>query len=86
VQFAFWDGRDGSVTIHRTGRYAVEYRFAALEDVAAKTRTMPDAFIAENGTDVTEAFRRYLRPLLGRDMPQAGRLRLHRVPPVANGS
>jgi 6-phosphofructokinase 1 len=82
VQFAFWDGRDGSVTIHRTGRYAVEYRFAALEDVAGKTRTMPDAFIAENGTDVTEAFRRYLRPLLGRDMPQAGRLRHHPVPVV----
>ena len=29
----------------------------------------------QNGNHVTDAFRAYLRPLLGSDMPQAGRLR-----------
>ena len=43
--------------------------------MAAKTRTMEDALIAPSGTDVSDAFRRYLEPLLGADMPQARRLR-----------
>jgi ATP-dependent phosphofructokinase / diphosphate-dependent phosphofructokinase len=42
--------------------------------VAAKTRVMEDAFINAVGNDVTAAFRDYLRPLLGSDMPQAHRL------------
>ena len=83
VQFALWGDRDGSVAIHRTGQYSVEYRLAALEEVAGKTRTMPDAFIAENGTDLTDAFRSYLWPLLGRGMPVAGRLRHHAVPRIS---
>jgi 6-phosphofructokinase 1 len=36
---------------------------------------MDDAFIAPGGTDVTDAFRMYLRPLLGSGMPDAYRLR-----------
>jgi len=47
--------------------------------VAAKTRTMPDEFISANATDVTDAFRLYLRPLLGSGMPEAHRLRLNPV-------
>jgi 6-phosphofructokinase 1 len=50
--------------------------------VAGKTRTMEDHFIAENGTDITDAFRLYLRPLLGSGMPDAFRLRTHQVPKV----
>jgi 6-phosphofructokinase 1 len=46
-----------------------------LAMVAGKTRVMDDAFIADNGTDVTEAFRLYLRPLLGSGLPEAYRLR-----------
>ena len=38
---------------------------------------MEDEFIAPNGTDVTDAFRMYLRPLLGSGMPDAFRLRHH---------
>jgi 6-phosphofructokinase 1 len=83
VQFALWGDRDGSVVIHRTGQYSVEYRLAALEEVAGKTRTMPDEFIAENGTELTDAFRSYLWPLLGRGMPVAGRLRHHAVPRIS---
>lgn len=75
VQFAHWLDRDGTVTIRRTGFYSVDYRFDELDLVAGKTRTMPDAFLSESGTDVTDAFYLYLRPLLGSGMPDAHRLR-----------
>lgn len=75
VQFAMGGDRDGTVAIKRVGDYAVNYELLALTDVAAKTRTMDDAFIDEQGTGVTEAFRRYLRPLLGREVPEVHRLR-----------
>lgn len=75
VQYAMGEGRDGSVTIHRAGNYAVEYRLSPLQEIAGKTRTMPDDFIAASGTDVTDAFRTYLRPLLGTGMPDTHRLR-----------
>jgi 6-phosphofructokinase 1 len=75
VQFAMWGDRDGSVAIKRTGFYSVDYELMALDDVAGKTRTMEDEFIAPSGTDVTDAFRLYLRPLLGSGMPDAFRLR-----------
>jgi 6-phosphofructokinase len=82
VQFAMWGQQDGSVTIQRTGFYSVDYKLMPLEAVAGKTRTMEDEFISESGTDVTDAFRMYLRPLLGKGMPDAFRLRLNRVPKV----
>jgi 6-phosphofructokinase len=75
VQFALRDDADGSVAIKRVGDYAVDYHKVALESVAAKTRVMEDRFIAPAGNDVTEAFRDYLRPLLGSDMPIVARLR-----------
>jgi hypothetical protein len=43
---------------------------------------MPDEFISPCGSDVTDAFRYYLRPLLGSGMPDAYRLRLARVPKI----
>jgi 6-phosphofructokinase len=82
VQFAFTNGRDGSVAIKRTGNYSVDYELLALADVAGKTRTMDDEFITASGTDVTDAFRLYLRPLLGSGMPDAYRLRQNRVTKV----
>jgi 6-phosphofructokinase 1 len=75
VQFAMWGDRDGSVAIKRTGFYSVDYELLPLDQVAGKTRTMEDEFIAASGTDVTDAFRLYLRPLLGSGMPDAFRLR-----------
>ena len=57
VQFAMWGDADGSVAIERTGYYSVDYKLVPLEAVAGKTRTMPDEFIADSGTDVTDAFR-----------------------------
>jgi len=44
-----------------------------LSAVAAKTRHMPDEFIAKGGNDVTDEFRDWLRPLVG-EMPKIGRL------------
>ncbi|MGP7983079.1 6-phosphofructokinase [Rhodoblastus sp.] len=82
VQFAMWSGRSGSVAIKRTGYYSVDYQLAALESVAGKTRVMEDEFITSCGTDVTDAFRMYLRPLLGSGMPDAYRLRPNHVAKV----
>jgi 6-phosphofructokinase 1 len=82
VQFAMWGRSDGSVAIKRTGFYSVDYELLPLAAVAGKTRTMDDEFIAPSGTDVTDAFRMYLRPLLGSRMPDAYRLRPAPVPKV----
>jgi ATP-dependent phosphofructokinase / diphosphate-dependent phosphofructokinase len=85
VQWAMWSDTDGSVTIHRTGFYSVDYRLTPLEKIAGKTKVMPDEFIDPSGTDVTDAFRMYLRPLLGSGLPDVHRLRLHRVPKILKG-
>ncbi|MBZ8138482.1 6-phosphofructokinase [Rubrivivax gelatinosus] len=82
VQFAMWGTSDGSVAIKRTGFYSVDYELLPLATVAGKTRTMDDEFITPEGTDVTDAFRMYLRPLLGSRMPDAFRLRRAPVPKV----
>ena len=85
VQYAMWGDRDGSVAIKRIGYYAADYALLPLSEVAGKTRTMDDAFINEAGTDVTDAFRLYLRPLLGSAMPDAYRLRPAPVAKVLAG-
>jgi ATP-dependent phosphofructokinase / diphosphate-dependent phosphofructokinase len=82
VQFAMWGKVDGSVAIKRTGFYSVDYELLPLAAVAGKTRVMEDEFITPSGTDVTDAFRMYLRPLLGTGMPDAFRLRHHPVAKV----
>jgi 6-phosphofructokinase 1 len=79
VQYAMWGEHSGSVTIERTGYYSVDYKLVPLQAVAGKTRTMPDEFISPNGTDVTDAYRLYLRPLLGKSLPDAYRLRRNTV-------
>ena len=83
VQLALRGDGGGSVAIKRIGDYAVDYQKVALESVAAKTRVMEDHFIAPAGNDVTEAFRAYLRPLLGADMPTVAQLRGAKVPKLA---
>jgi ATP-dependent phosphofructokinase / diphosphate-dependent phosphofructokinase len=84
VQYAMWGQRNGSVAIKRTGFYSVDYELVPLTEVAGKTRVMEDVFITESGTDITDAFRLYLRPLLGSDMPDAYRLRPAPVAKVLN--
>ncbi len=82
VQYAMWGQVNGSVAIKRTGFYSVDYELLPLEAVAGKTRTMEDVFISASGTDVTDAFRLYLRPLLGSGMADAFRLRPAAVPKI----
>lgn len=81
VQYAVWHNVDGSVVIRRVGDYAVEYDLVKLEEVAAKTKVMPDEFIAPEGNNVTEEFRHYVLPLVGTP-PTAVRLFAPRVPKV----
>jgi ATP-dependent phosphofructokinase / diphosphate-dependent phosphofructokinase len=82
VQFACWHNVDGSVTIHRTGNYSVDYRITKLEDIAAKTRHMPDEFINAEGNHVTDAFFAYCRPLVGSGLLAPARIRAPKVDKV----
>jgi len=84
VQYAIWHDLDGSVTIHRTGFYSVNYKLTPLSEIAAKTKHMPDEFIDRENSHITDAFRMYLRPLLGSDFPQAHRIRAPRVGKILN--
>ncbi len=74
VHYACGNNRNGSVVIKRTGDYVVNYELANLVDIAAKTRRLPGEFINADGNDVTDAFRSYLRPLIGDDRPCLERL------------
>lgn len=74
AQFAIWYDADGSVTIHRTGDYSVDYQLTSLDLVARHTKLMPDEYINDTGNYVTEAFRNYARPLVG-SLPNIAHLR-----------
>ena len=84
AQFAIWQNVDGSITIHRTGFYSVDYKLSSLKDVAAKTKLMPDEYITKEANNVTEAFKYYLAPLLGSNMPAASMLRAPRAEKILN--
>ena len=85
VQYAVSEAVDGSVALKRIGDYAVDYTLLPLESVAGKTKTMADEYIAASGTDVTPAFRDYLRPLLGSGFAETHRLRPNHVPKILKG-
>lgn len=74
AQFAIWYDADGSVTIHRTGDYSVDYRLTPLDQVARHTKSMPPEFINDKGNYVTDAFKNYARPLVG-SLPSIAHLR-----------
>ena len=84
VQFALWHNMDGSVVLDRTGFYSVDYRLAPLSAVAGKTRHMPDEFINAAGNHVTDAFKFYVRPLLGSGLGSATQLRAPRAEKILN--
>lgn len=79
AQFAIWHNIDGSITIHRTGFYSVDYKLSKLKDVAGLTKLMPPEFINARGNNVTNEFKYYLTPLLGTGMPSASMLRAPRA-------
>ena len=64
VQYSVWNNVDGSVAIRRTGDYSVDYFLTELASVAKHTKHMPDDFM-EGEADVSRAFMRYARPLIG---------------------
>ena len=80
VRFAHTQDRDGSIVIRRTGDYAATIDIVELHEIAAKTKTMDDAFINAAGNDVTDAFLSYVRPLIGGALPPVGRVRAPGVP------
>ncbi len=84
VQLAMWNDLDGSVTIKRTGNYSVDYILESFDDIAGQTRQMPDEFINQAGNNVTDAFKFYVRPLLGSGLPQPSWVRAPRVPKLIN--
>jgi 6-phosphofructokinase 1 len=75
-------------TILRTDRdnYQVKYDKAPLAEVAEKDRKFPDHWITPCGTDVTDDFLKYARPLIGDDWVTVpivgGRLRFARLKPL----
>lgn len=84
VQHTIWGDGNGTIAIQRIGDYAVEYKKLPVTAVAAKTRVMPDEYINDSGNDVTQAFRNYLQPLLGSDMPSMYRLQASAVAKILN--
>lgn len=79
AHYAIWHNLDGSISIKRTGNYSVNYSLEKLEDIAGKTRIMPDNFITSEGNNVTQDFLFYCRPLVGSGFKQAHRLRVPRA-------
>ena len=65
--------------------YNVRFDKVPLAEVANSERTFPAAWISKDGTDVTDEFVRYARPLIGNDWPSVplinGRIRMARMEP-----
>ena len=58
----------GSVAIRRIGdgkNYKIELFRTELENVAEKTKSLPDEYISADGNNITEAFVEYAMPLAG---------------------
>jgi len=78
AQYAIWHNLDGSITIQRTGDYSVDYRLVPLQELAGKTRHMPDEFI-NAGAQRLGRVPVLLPTLLGSGLQSAQRLRAPRV-------
>lgn len=51
-------------------KYEIETFLVDVSEVMMKEKTMPDSFINENGNGVTEEFKKWCRPLIGRPLPE----------------
>ncbi len=77
------DGTSGQmITLERESEqpYRCGTGMVPLERVANKEKYLPDDFINADGNHVTEAFKAYVRPLLGGPLPPYVTLASHRVP------
>ena len=76
VRYACTTGApSGSVSFRRIpgSSYALEYYRNELENVAAKTKHLPDEYINDAGNNINDSFAEYLKPLVG-PLPQMGYL------------
>ena len=66
--------RSGTIAIKRKEQdeYGVEYVVEALANVAKHTRELPDTYLTAEGNNVTEAFLKYARPIVG-ELPVTAR-------------
>jgi ATP-dependent phosphofructokinase / diphosphate-dependent phosphofructokinase len=70
------EGKTGLMVtlVHRPGKtYRCTTGAIPLADVAVRAKPMPDEFINKDGNFVTDAFMKYLRPLVG-DLPEYTKL------------
>ena len=72
------DGATGQMVVlvrERSEPYRSRTELVPLEQVANKVRAVPEEFIAPAGSDVTQAYLDYIRPLIGGPLPAYARLR-----------
>jgi 6-phosphofructokinase 1 len=67
----------------RSEPYRSRTELVPLEQVANKVRAVPEEFIAPAGSDVTQAYLDYIRPLIGGPLPAYARLRATAVAKAA---
>jgi 6-phosphofructokinase 1 len=59
----------------RNAPYYIETDLVELEEVALKTKMVPDRFINSDSNYVTQEFADYAMPLIGEPLPEYARLR-----------
>lgn len=79
-------GYMSTILRHPGSIYSVYYDKVPLEQVANSERSLPQAWIAPGGADVTDDFVNYARPLIGEDWPSIplvnGRQRFAQLKPI----
>ncbi|MBN1221558.1 MAG: diphosphate--fructose-6-phosphate 1-phosphotransferase [Anaerolineae bacterium] len=79
-------GYMSTILRHPGSIYSVYYDKVSLELVANSERSFPKAWITPGGTDVTDEFVAYARPLIGEDWPSiplvGGRQRFAQLKPI----
>ncbi len=75
VRFAMRGARDGSVAFRRRAgqKYGITCFRAKLDDVARDTKPLPPEYINDRGNGISDSFRAYVAPLVGK-LPVTGKL------------
>lgn len=68
-------GLSGSVALKRIPPYRINYELVPVESVARLSKVMPREFMNEEGNYVSEAFIKYVKPLIGNNIPEIAVLR-----------
>ena len=71
------------MVIRRIGDYAADYVLTPLSTVARNSKSMPDEFIDADASTVTDAFKKYARPLIG-EMAEYGLISAPSVKKILN--